>query len=150
MMNIADEMQKLADMRQKGLLTEEEFSQAKQRLLSQAPASAAGEEPAGTTEAPSALKTYRSSRWSAHNLFFPDSVVLASDGIIFRKGRMFGSSEEHINYRSIASIRATNGLFLSSISIETSGGSQPIFVNGLWKSDARKIQDSVRLLENRA
>ena len=148
-MNIADEMQKLAGMRQQGLLTEEEFSQAKQRLLSQAPASASNEE-AAATEAPSVLKTFRSSRWSAHNLFFPDSVVLASDGIIFRKGRMFGSSEEHINYHSIASIRATNGIFLSSISIETSGGSQPIFVNGLWKSDARKIQDSVRLLQNRA
>lgn len=149
-MNIADEMKKLADMRQQGLLTDEEFSQAKQRLLAQAPASAGGEETAGPTGAPPALTTFHSSRWSAHNLFFPDSVLLAPDGIIFRKGRMFGSSEEHINYRSIASIRATNGLFLSSISIETSGGSQPIFVNGLWKSDARKIQDSVRILENRA
>jgi hypothetical protein len=149
-MNIADEIQKLADMRQKGLLTEEEFSQAKQRLLAQAPESAAGEEPAGTAEAPPPLKTFRSSRWSVHNLFFPDSVVLSADGITFRKGRLFGSSEEHINTRSIASIRATNGFFLSSISIETSGGSQPIFVNGLWKSDARKIQDSVRILQSRA
>jgi hypothetical protein len=148
-MNIAEEMQKLADMRRQGLLTEDEFSQAKQRLLAQAPVSAAGEETA-EPKAPPALTTFHSSRWSVHNLFFPDAVALAADGITFRKGRMFGSSEEHINYRSIASIRATSGLFLSSISIETSGGSQPIFVNGLWKSDARKIQDSVRLLQNRA
>jgi hypothetical protein len=72
---------------------------------------------------------------------------LASDGILFRKGRMFGSLEERINYRAIASQRVTNGLFLANISIETSGGSQPIFINGLWKSDAKEIQAALRVFQ---
>lgn len=89
-------------------------------------------------------KTYWSSRWSAGNHFFRDSVVLSADGILFRKRRLFGSNEEHINYRAVASIRVGNGVFLSNISIETSGGSQPIFINGMWKSDAKKVQESLR------
>ena len=97
-----------------------------------------------------AEKTYWSSRWSANNLFFRDSVVVASDGILFRKGRLFGSKEEHINYRAVASFRIQNGIFLSTISIETSGGSQPIFVNGLWRGDAKEIQDTIRTFQKRA
>ena len=76
--------------------------------------------------------TYWSSRWSVGNRFFRDSVGLAADGIPFRKRRLLGSNEEHSNYRAVASIRVKNGVFLSNLSIETSGGSQPIFINGLW------------------
>lgn len=82
-------------------------------------------------------------------MFFRDSITLASDGILFRKGRLFGSQEERISYRTIASLKVTHGLFLASISVETSGGSQPIFINGLWKSDARQIQDAVRVFQQR-
>ena len=95
-------------------------------------------------------KTFRSSRWSAGNLFFRDSLVLAPDGVVFRKGRLFGSSEEHINYKSIASMRVKNGIFLANISVETSGGSQPIFINGLWKSDARQAQEGIRAFQEKA
>ena len=67
--------------------------------------------------------------------------------MLFRKGAMFGSSEERINYRTVASVRIKNGVFLADVTIETSGGSQPIFINGLWKSQAKEIQDSIRVLQ---
>jgi hypothetical protein len=67
--------------------------------------------------------------------------------MLFRKGALFGSSEEHINYRAVASFRIKNGIFLSNVSIETSGGSQPIFINGLWKSEAKEIQDTLRAFQ---
>ena len=89
-------------------------------------------------------ETFWSSRWSVGNHVFRDSVDLAPDGILFRKRRLFGSSEEHINYRAVSSIRIRNGLLLSNVSIETSGGSQPILINGLWKSDAKRVQDVIR------
>jgi len=89
-------------------------------------------------------ETFWSSRWSVGNHVFRDSVGLAPDGILFRKRRLFGSSEEHINYRAVSSIRIRNGIFLSNVSIETSGGSQPILINGLWKSDAKRVQDVIR------
>jgi hypothetical protein len=150
-MNLTDELQKLADMRTAGQLTAEEFGEAKRRLLAQAPdfpAPPAGPAPGVAPRV--AEKTYWSSRWSAGNLFFRDSITLANDGLLFRKGRMFGSQEERINYHAIASIRATNRLFLANIYLETSGGSQPVFINGLWKSDARQIQDAVRIFQQRA
>jgi hypothetical protein len=153
-MNLTDELQKLADLRASGQLTAEEFAEAKRRLLSQAPdfpPPPAGPPLGSANPLPRiAEKTYWSSRWSAGNLLFRDSLTLASDGLLFRKGRMFGSQEERINYRAIASIRLTNRLFLANLSVETSGGSQPIFINGLWKSDARQIQEAVRVFQLRA
>jgi hypothetical protein len=144
--NIADELQKLADLRKSGSLTDEEFANAKRRLLS-AEGGAGESGPAPDAAGLPEEETYRSSRWSAGNMFFPDSLTLSGDGILFRKGRFFGSSEERINYRAIASLRVKNGIFLSSISVETSGGSQPIFINGLWKSDARRIQEGIRAFQ---
>jgi hypothetical protein len=154
-MNITDELQKLANLRKEGSLTDAEFADAKRRLLSQEGAGDAARPPASDNVAaaldgPMEDRRYRSSRWSKGNMFFPDSLTLASDGILFRKGRLFGSSEERISYKAIASLRVTNGVFLSNISVETSGGSQPIFINGLWKSDAREVQDGIREFQRTA
>ena len=151
-MNLTDELQKLADLLAKGQLTEQEFVDAKRKLLAADAGAPVGAPSAGAGRsavvAPRvAEKTYWSSRWSSGNMFFRDSVTLAGDGIAFRKGRMFGSQEERINYRSVASVRVTTGVFLASLSIETSGGSQPIFINGLWKSDARQIQEALRVFQ---
>ena len=152
-MNLTDELRKLADLHKEGQLTEQEFADAKRRLLGQPggePAPLSKEE-RGAVEAAGRIeeKCFQSSRWSSGNLFFPDKLTLAGDGMVFRKGAMFGSSVEHINYRAVASFRIKNGIFLSDLCIETSGGSQPIFVNGLWKSDAKEIQDTIRAFQSK-
>jgi hypothetical protein len=151
-MNITDELCRLAELRQKGHLTEQEFADAKRQLLSQGNATF----PKSRNEKPDdgfipiEEKTYQSSRWTSRNIFFPDAIVLASDGIIFRKGNLFGSREEHISYNAVASFRIINGILFSTISIETSGGSQPIVVNGLWKAEAKEIQDALREFQRQA
>ena len=150
-MNLTDELRKLADLHEEGKLTDQEFVDAKARLLASgstatAEASAVGKVAVETLPAVEE-KTYWSSRWSSGNLFFRDRLVLAGDGITFRKGAMFSSNEEHINYRAIASIRVKNGIFLSDVTVETSGGSQPVFINGLWKSDAKQLQDFIRVYQ---
>jgi hypothetical protein len=146
-MNITDDLKKLADLRREGSISDAEFAEAKRRLLSGVQPD--GERPAFVEPSPPPQgigpdRVFRSSRWSSGNLFFPDSLTVSGDGILFRKGKMFGSSEERINYKAIASIRVANGLFLCTLSVETSGGSQPIYINGLWKSDGRKIQEAIR------
>jgi hypothetical protein len=151
-MNITDELCRLAELRQKGHLTEQEFADAKRQLLLQGNATfpkSRNEKPAGGF-IPIEEKTYQSSRWTSRNIFFPDALVLASDGIIFRKGNLFGSREEHISYNAVASFRIMNGILFSTISIETSGGSQPIVVNGLWKAEAKEIQDALREFQRQA
>jgi hypothetical protein len=152
-MNLPDELRKLAELHQEGHLTDQEFAEAKGRLIaeSRAEPTAPPKEESAVSEAESQIadKRYQSSRWSSGNLFFPDSLTLASDGMLFRKGALFGSREEHINYRAVASFRIKNGIFLSDVCIETSGGSQPIFVNGLWKSEAKEIQETLRACQGR-
>ena len=145
-MNLTDELHKLAGLHQAGQLTDGEFATAKGRLLGSEvppppPRVLAAPPPPMAGIKP---KRYKSSRWSAGNLFFPDRLTVAADGLHFRKGALFGSQEEHINYRAVASLRVNNGVFLSNLDIETSGGSQPIHINGLWKSAAREIQAAVQ------
>ena len=154
-MSISDELSKLVELRREGHLTEQEFAEAKRQLLLQGNAEpqpqANGRNPGaaeGLNQAEE--KAYYSSRWTAGNMFFPDAIILVGDGIVFRKGSLFGSREEHINYKAVASFRITNGILFSTISIETSGGSQPIVVNGLWKSEAKEIQDALREFQRQA
>jgi hypothetical protein len=157
-MNLTDELGKLSELHQTGKLTDEEFSDAKSKLLGSSRPGGIAVAPAPTptvvTASPATVrikeKSYRSSRWSSGNLFFPDRLTVANDGIIFRKGALFGSNEEHISYRSIASFRIKNGIFLSNVNVETSGGSQPIFINGLWKSAAKEIQEVIRIRQGAA
>lgn len=89
-------------------------------------------------------QTYQSSRWSQGNFFFPDTLTLARDGMVYEKRRLIGSSTEHINYRAVASVRVINKIFFVTVKIETTGGSQPIHVHGLRKSDAKEIQSAIR------
>lgn len=149
-MKLADELRKLAELHEAGQLTDREFAAAKRRLIAEAEPSAPARGKKADEDAADLPETiYQSSRWSAGNLFFPDRLTLASDGMLFRKGALFGSREEHINYRAVASFRITNGIFLSNICIETSGGTQPIYMNGLWKSEAKEIQAAIRAFQKR-
>jgi hypothetical protein len=56
-------------------------------------------------------KTYRSSSFSGGNFHYPDSLTLANDGILFRKAHLFGTNEEHVNYKAVASFQIKDGIF---------------------------------------
>lgn len=89
-------------------------------------------------------KRYASSRLTSGNFLFPDEVTVAEDGIHFVKHRIFGSDEEIITYGKIASVKLKSGIFFADITIETTGGSQPIFINGLMKGAAQEIKEAIR------
>ncbi len=89
-------------------------------------------------------KIYQSSRLTNGNFWFPDQVTIAADAIHFLKRRLFGSDEEIINYDQIASVKINTGVLWADISIETAGGSQPVYINGLPKGDAQEIKDAIR------
>ena len=147
--HLNDELRKLAELHQEGHLNDQEFADAKRRLIIESTAEPPTLPKNSAAAVRFAEKRYRCSRWSSGNFFFPDALTLASDGMVFRKGALFGSSEERINYRAVASFQIENGIWLSNVCIETSGGSQPIFVNGLWKSDAKEILDTIRAIQRR-
>ncbi len=89
-------------------------------------------------------KYYKSNRFTNGNFIFPDEMTVAGDGIHFIKRRLFGSDEEIITYEKIASVKLKTRMFFSDLTIETSGGSQPVFINGLGKNDAQEIKDAIR------
>ena len=90
---------------------------------------------------------YISSRLTSGNLLFPDEVTVAEDGIHFLKRRIFGSDEEIITYGNIASVKLNTGIFFADITVETTGGSQPIFINGLMKAAAQEIKEAIRFYQ---
>ena len=94
-------------------------------------------------------QVFRASRWTKGNLFFPSVLRLDDEGIHYEKRRLFGSTEELINAQQIASVRLLNGILFSSMVIETTGGSQPITVAGLRKTDARIAQVAIQDLQQK-
>jgi hypothetical protein len=87
---------------------------------------------------------YKSSRLTSGNHLFPTSLDVEGHQITYQKRRWFGSTEETINVDHISSVRAIHGLVFSSITIESSGGSQPIVITGLSKGDAREIERAIK------
>lgn len=87
-------------------------------------------------------KTFTASRL-AGSFFMPASVQLTPTGVRFAKSELIGGSEELIHYKHIASVRITRGMFFSTVTLETSGGSAPIVIKGLRNSDARTLRDQI-------
>ena len=90
---------------------------------------------------------YKSSRLTSGNRIFRTSLDVEGHQITYRKSRWLGSTEETINVDHISSVRAQHGLMFSSITIESSGGSQPIVITGLKKSDARAIESAIKAVQ---
>ena len=87
---------------------------------------------------------YRSNRLTSGNRIFPSSITVDGNQIRYRKSRWFGSTEETINMQHISSLRVWNGMVWSRMTIETSGGSQPIQITGLSHSAADEIETAVK------
>ncbi|MES2178191.1 MAG: hypothetical protein V4550_10025 [Gemmatimonadota bacterium] len=87
-------------------------------------------------------KTFVASRL-AGNWFFRPSVTLTPTGLRYEKPKLFGGSEELIHYKHIASVRISSGLLFSTVTIETSGGSAPVTISGLYKSEARELREGI-------
>ena len=147
-MNIADELKKLADLRAQGIINEQEFELGKRKILSDSSV------PHGTRDNQATIVkillkpvTFISSRWTSGNLYFPDMLTLDNDAIIYKKSAIVGSKEEHINYKSVASVKLKNGMIFADLIIETSGGSQSIIIRGLSKQDAQTASELIRKVQ---
>ena len=83
---------------------------------------------------------YQSSRFSSGNFLFPDRIRLEPDTVVFEKRHLIGGEEESIRYEQIASVSVQRGFFLADLLFETTGGSAPVFLNGLWNGAAARAQ----------
>lgn len=92
-------------------------------------------------------KTFVASRL-AGQWFFRPSVALTETGVRYTRPKFIGGSEELIHYKHIASVRIAKGLFFSTVSIETSGGSAPIVIAGLRNADARALREGIEAAQS--
>jgi hypothetical protein len=89
------------------------------------------------------VATYQSSRWSTGNRLFPDRISLNADAVVFHKRHLIGGEEETIRYEQIASVSIQRGFFLADVLFETTGGTEPVFLNGLWIGAAERCKADV-------
>lgn len=89
-------------------------------------------------------RVYKASRLTSGNFLFPDTINVQKDGVHYQKRRILGADEEIINYHHIASVRVSRGMLFASLTIETSGGSQPITMHGLTRRSANELKKLIQ------
>ena len=74
------------------------------------------------------------------NVVFPDEIVIKSDVVIYRKGRVIGYKETKIDRDSIGSVSIDAHLLFADVIIETRGGMK-VRAEGFTRGDASDIAD---------
>ena len=89
------------------------------------------------------IETFKASRWTKGNLFFPTYIEVSDKSVTRRKRTLFSQDEESMSITKVASVHIKTGLIWSDILIESSGGSDPIRSHGHSKSDAQRIKELI-------
>lgn len=82
----------------------------------------------------------RASRLTTSNQLFPMQIAVFPDRIARYKPRLFGHTEDSISTDQIASVKIQAGVVFADVVIDTTGGSPPIVIHGLWKKDAERLR----------
>jgi len=82
----------------------------------------------------------RASRLTTSNQLFPVQVAVFPERIARYKPRFFGHTEDSISTDQIASVKIQAGVVFADVVIDTTGGSPPIVIHGLWKKDAESLR----------
>jgi hypothetical protein len=85
----------------------------------------------------------RASRLTTTNQLFPVQVVVFPERIASYKPRFFGHTENSISIDQIASVKIQAGVAFADVVIDTTGGSPPIVIHGLWKKDAERLRQLI-------
>jgi hypothetical protein len=90
-----------------------------------------------------AIETFKASRWTKGNLFFPTYIEVSDKAVTRRKRTLFSVDEESMSITKVASVHIKTGLIWSEIRIESSGGNDPITSHGHTKADAQRIKQLI-------
>lgn len=83
---------------------------------------------------------FKASRLSPGNRLFPTQVRITPSSVVQYTPQWIGKLEETIHMAHVASVKIDTGMLLSTLLIETSGGTHPIACHGHWKSDAVRMK----------
>ena len=88
-------------------------------------------------------ETFSASRWTRGNVFFPTYLVVTPLHVSRVKRHLFGRTEESIAISQVASVEISTGIIWSEITIESTGGADPITSHGHRKRDAIRIRELI-------
>lgn len=83
------------------------------------------------------------SRMTRGNRIFPTQVAITPASVIQYKAQWFGRQEKSIHTSHVASVTIDTGMLFSDMTIETSGGSEPIVCHGHRKGDALRMKELI-------
>jgi hypothetical protein len=90
-----------------------------------------------------ATESFKASRWTRGNLFFPTILEINETAVIRKKRSWFSRNEMSIHLQKVASVRIQTGLCWSEILIESTGGTDPIASHGHRKKDALRVKEII-------
>jgi hypothetical protein len=83
------------------------------------------------------------SRLTSGNHLFPVQVAVFPERVARHKPRFFGHTEDSISTDLIASVKVQAGVVFADVVLDTTGGSPPIVIHGLWKKDAERLRQLI-------
>jgi hypothetical protein len=92
----------------------------------------------------------RASRFTAGNTVFPVQVAVFQDRVARYKPRFLGHTEDSITLRQIASVKVQSGPVFADVVIDTTGGSPPVVIHGLWKKDAEALSSAIAAAQSKS
>jgi hypothetical protein len=83
---------------------------------------------------------FKASRLSRGNHLFPAQVAISATSLTLYRPQWIGKFEESIHMAHIASIKIDTHVLFADVTIETSGGQDPVMCHGHLKSDAVEMK----------
>jgi hypothetical protein len=83
---------------------------------------------------------FKASRASKGNRLFPAQVAITQTSLTLYRPQWIGKFEESIHMAHIASIKIDTHLMFADVTIETSGGQDPVICHGHLKTDAVEMK----------
>jgi hypothetical protein len=91
---------------------------------------------------------FRASRMTRGNRIFPAQVVISKGSVTLVKPQWVGKFEESAHIAHISSIQIDTNMVFSDISIETTGGHNPMVCHGHTKGDAVRIKQVIEQFQS--
>ena len=92
----------------------------------------------------------KASRLTTGNTVFPVQVAVFQDRVARYKPRFLGHTEDSITLRQIASVKVQSGPVFADVVIDTTGGSPPVVIHGLWKKDAEALSGAIAAAQSQS
>jgi len=91
---------------------------------------------------------FRASRMTRGNRIFPAQVVITRGSVTLVQPQWVGKVEESAHIAHISSIQIDTNVMFSDISIETTGGHNPMVCHGHTKGDAVRIKQVIEQFQS--